>query len=105
MVGRWSRFAIGVNGSSINLHAYCQQDYAQEEYKRSFPKLQFMDDSFLLIGHGGEIFAEAFQVCMFPACLLVWELLAMVVFGAFSFISIVSLVYYVRHRVDTGVLS
>lgn len=62
MVQRWSRFAIGVNGTSIQLHAYCEPNYAQEEYKRSLTKLDFMDDSFLLIGHGGEIFAEQFAV-------------------------------------------
>lgn len=62
MMGRWSRFAIGVNGTSINLHLYCQQNYAREEYKRSYSRLKFMEDSYLLVGHGGDIFNEQFKV-------------------------------------------
>lgn len=62
MTGRWSRFAIGVNGTCINLHLYCQQNYAREEYKRSYSRLKFMEDSYLLVGHGGDIFNEQFKV-------------------------------------------
>ncbi|XP_067929692.1 collagen alpha-1(XVIII) chain-like isoform X2 [Watersipora subatra] len=61
MVGRWSRFAIGVNGTSIHLHVYCQQNYAVMEYKRTHTNLKFMDASFLLVGHGGEVFGEPFK--------------------------------------------
>ena len=62
MVGKWSRFAIGVNGTNIHLHVYCQKDYAVSEYKRSYTKLKFMDSSFILVGHGGEVFNEQFKV-------------------------------------------
>lgn len=62
MVGRWSRIAIAVNGTSIKLHAYCQLNYAEEEYKRTYSRLKFVDDSYLLVGHGGDIFNEPFKV-------------------------------------------
>jgi len=67
MVGRWSRFAISVNGTDIRLHLYCEQNYAQEEYKRSKTSLEFLEDSFLLIGHGGEVFLEKFKVIKYTS--------------------------------------
>jgi len=61
MVGRWSKFAIGVNGTNISLHLYCKS-YANQEYKRELSNMNFVDGSYLLIGHGGDVFTQPFEV-------------------------------------------
>lgn len=61
MKGRWSRFALSVSDSSINLFVYCH-NYTLTSIKRSSEPFTFSQDSLLLVGHAGGVIKQQFKV-------------------------------------------
>ena len=61
MIGRWSKFAIGVSGSDISLYVYCH-NYTSISVERDIEELRFTDDSLLLVGHAGDVIQQPYKV-------------------------------------------